>query len=240
MAIVEIEVGENGEIGTLPEPLQKFLNKQIDQAYQKGADKAEKRLGALAVDPKELERLRTIEKEAEDTRLQLAERDKDWKTAQEIRDKRHADELEKERLAHGKTKTKVRELVGKSIRAAAVEAGARAESLDELERLIGADVDLDADLNPFIKGADGTPLTTDKGEAVTLEGYVSDYLAKKPHHKAGTPVKGGKAPGGAAMRGSPVRPPNSTDALRQALDEGTADRRTARDFLGAVVLKRGA
>jgi hypothetical protein len=240
MAKIEIEIGDDGAIGTLPEPLQKFVDKRIDEAYQKGADKAEKRLSPLTVDPKELERLRTIAKEAEDAKIALLERDKNYEEAQKIRDKRHQDELDAERQSHGKTKTKIRELVGTSIRAAAVEAGARSESLDELERLIGADVDLDGDLNIFVKGADGQPLVNDKGEKVTLEGYVQSYLDKKPHHKAGTPAKGGKAPGGAALRGAPARPPSGADALRQAIDDGTADRSTAKAFVGNVLLKRGA
>jgi hypothetical protein len=234
---IEFEIGDDGAIGTLPEPVQKFFDKKIDEAFQKGADKAEKRFSTLIVDPKELEDLRTKAKKLEDAELAIAERDKDWKTAQEIRDKRHQDELTREREAHGKTKIKVREFVGKSIRAAAVEAGARAESLDELERLIGADVDLDDDLEPFIKGKDGQPLANDKGEKVTLEGYVTDYLAKKPHHKAASSAKGGKAPGGATMRGASTTL-TGADAIRAALDEAP-DAKTQTAFIRNV-LRKGA
>jgi hypothetical protein len=235
MATVEIEIGDNGEIGTLPDPLQKFFDKKLNEQYQKGADKAEKRFQSLIVDPKELEELRTKAKQLEDATLAIAERDKDWKTAQEIRDKRHADELQSERQAHTKTRGKVREFIGKTIRGAAVEAGARSESLDELERLIGADVDLDDELNPFVKGADGKPLQNDKGESVTLEGYVAAYLDKKPHHKATPQAKGGRAPGGAAMKGTPVKTPTGKDALRAALDSGEADPATARAFLSTIL-----
>lgn len=217
MATVEIEIGENGEIGTLPEQVQKFFDKRINEAYQKGADKSEKALKSLIVDPKEIERLRTIEKEAEEQRIALLERDKNYEEAQKIRDKRHQAELDAERQSHGKTKTKIRELVGKSVRAAAVEAGARAESLDELERLIGADVDFDEDWNPFIKDKDGKPLADAKGEKVSVEGYVADYLERKPHHKAAPPVKGGKAPGGASLRGG-NGPISELDRLRQRAD----------------------
>ncbi len=232
MATVEIEIGENGEIGKLPEDIQKFLDKRINDAYQKGADKAEARFKSLIVDPKEIERLRTVEKEAEDQRIALLERDKKYEEAQQIRDKRHNDALKAEQDAHGKTKTKIRELVGKSVRAAAVEAGARAESLDELERLIGADVDLDDELNPFIKGKDGNALADKDGNRIGIEGYVADYLERKPHHKAAPPAKGGKAPGGASLRG-PTPPTNELDRLRQrAEDEPSPE--TARALAGSI------
>lgn len=234
MATVEVEINEDGTPGTLPAPLQELMNKRIDEAYQKGANKAEKRLGALVVDPKELETLRTAAKELEDAKLVIAERDKDWKTAQDIRDKRHADELKSERDAHLKTRGKVREFVGKSIRIAAVEAGARTESLDELEHLIGAAVDLDADLNPFVKGEDGSPRTNDKGETVTLEGFIREYLDRKPHHKAAPAVKGGKAPGGAAYRGTPPSALTGKDAIRAALDEDGANPATQRAMIAAL------
>jgi hypothetical protein len=234
---VEIEIGDDGAIGELPDPLQQFFDKRFKEAYQKGADKSEKAFKSLIVDPKELEELRTKAKELEDARLAIAERDKDWKTAQDIRDKRHADELKAERDAHTKTRTKVREFTGKSIRAAAVEAGARAESLDELESLIGSAVDFDEELNAFVKGADGQPLVNDKGEKVSLEGYVREYLDKKPHHKAASPAKGGKAPGGAAYRGVPHMPVTGVEAQRAALDSGEADMATAKSFVGNI-LKR--
>ena len=226
MATVEIEIGENGEIGTLPEPIQKFFDKRLNEQYQKGADKAEARFKGLIVDPKEIERLRTIEKEAEDTKIALLERDKNYEEAQKIRDKRHQDELAKERELHGKTKTRIREFAHKSIRAAAVEAGARVESLDELERLIGAEVDFDDDMQIFVKGADGQPLADDKGARVSVEGYVAAYLEKKPHHKAATPVKGGKAPGGAAFRGQPQTPTTEKDKARLRMQEEATPQNT--------------
>ena len=238
MAEITIEIGENGEIGTLPDPIQKFLNKRIDEAYQKGADKSEKALKSLIVDPKEIERLKAIEKDFEDQRIALLERDKNYEEAQKMRDKRHQDELEQERKAHQKTKVKVRESVQAKIRAAAVEAGARSESLDELERLVGADIDFDDDLNPFIKGADGQPLEKD-GKRIDIDGYVRDYLDKKPHHKA-VVAKGGKAPGGAAMRGQPVRPLTGRDAIVAAVDEGDTSKATVNAFIGEVLLRRGA
>jgi hypothetical protein len=239
MATVEIEIGENGEIGQLPESVQKFLDKQIDKAYQKGANKAERAFKTLVVDPKEVETLRTKAKELDDLQLSIAERDKNYEAAQQIRDKRHQDELASERTAHQRAKQKIRESVGKTIRAAAVEAGARAESLDELERLIGADVDFDDKLDAFVKGPDGNPLATDTGEPMSLEGYVKGYLDKKPHHKAGIPAKGGNAPGGATHRGAPPKPPTGADALRQALDSGAVDPATTKAYIGNVLMRRG-
>jgi hypothetical protein len=213
---VEIEISDSGEIGQLPDMLQKFLDKRIDESYQKGANKAEKAFKTLIVDPKEVETLRSKAKELDDLQLSIAERDKNYEAAQQIR-----------------------ESVGKTIRAAAVEAGARAESLDELERLIGADVDFDDKLDAFVKGPDGNPLATDTGEPMSLEGYVKGYLDKKPHHKAGIPAKGGNAPGGATHRGAPPKPPTGADALRQALDSGAVDPATTKAYIGNVLMRRG-
>lgn len=235
MATVEIELGENGEIGKLPDVLQKFFDKRIDEAYQKGADKAEKRLSPLAVDPKELEGLRSKAKDLEDLQLQIAERDKNYEEAQKIRDKRHIDELKKEQDAHALTRKRVREFANKAIRSAAVEAGARAESLDELERLIGADVDFDQDMSPFIKGPDGNPLEKD-GVKVEIEGYVREYLERKPHHKAAPPAKGGQAPGGRTLRGG--TPLSDKEAWRQKLEEDDSEQNQVA-FVGRVLRGRG-
>jgi hypothetical protein len=234
MATVEIEIGENGEIGKLPDDVQKFFDKKYKEAYQKGADKSEAALKPHLVDPKELEDLRTIKKEYEAQRIALLERDKKYEEAKGEIERRHATDIETERKAHGKTKNKIRELTGKSIRAAAVEAGARSESLDELERLIGADVDFDDTLEPFIKDAEGKPLADKDGKPVTLEGYVKDYLDRKPHHKAGTHARGGKAPGGAHLKGSTTPQPGSREAARANLEENSSSVEAQRGLIAAI------
>jgi hypothetical protein len=92
-------------------------------------------------------------------------------------------------------------MLGAEIRAAAVAAGAREESLPELSKLLGADVDLDADLQPFVRDSDGTKREQD-GKAMSIEGLVREYLASHPHHLKGGRSTAGRAQGGVAMRQS--------------------------------------
>jgi hypothetical protein len=123
----------------------------------------------------------------------------------------------------------VRDSVAKTIRAAAATHGARAESLDELERLLAVDVDLDDDLQEFVKGADGKPRTDDKGQRVTVEGLVADYLKSHTHHVAVAPAKGGKAPGGSTLAGRPPAAPGDARAVaREAVSENPSDRNIAK------------
>lgn len=39
---IHVDVDEQGNIGTLPAPLQSFLDKAINEAYKRGASKAER------------------------------------------------------------------------------------------------------------------------------------------------------------------------------------------------------
>lgn len=208
MPVLEIEVGEDGGIGKLPEPLQKFLDKRIDEAYRKGADKTERALSPLTVDPVEMERLRTRDKALADVELREAERQKEYEKARQLRDeaaqKEKADAIKAEKANTQKAIERVRQSLGKSIRAAAAAQGARAESLDELERLLGAEVDLDDELNEFVrdpKDPKKVRLTADD-KPLSIEGLVADYLKTHPHHVKAEPVQGGGSRGGASFSGA--------------------------------------
>lgn len=233
MPVVEIEIGDDGAIGKLPEPVQKFFDKKYDEAYRKGADKTERALSPLTVDPVEMERLRLRDKQLSDVELREAERQKEYEKAAKLRDEAAQKEREAaikaERLKTDAAVDRLRQSLGRTIRAAALAQGARAESLDELERLLGAEVDLDGDLNDFVKDAsDPTkPRLTDKGEKVTIEGLVADYLRTHPHHVAAPPVKGGKAPGGATLSG---RPPVLSGDPRADARAAVADAPTNRNI----------
>ena len=213
MPVIEVEVGEDGGIKTLPEQLQKFLDKRIDEAYKKGADKTEKALSPHLADPVEIEKLRQRAKQADELEIGVLERDKRYEEALALRDKNNNEKIDAERKRTEAGVAGVNAAVKKSIGAAAATSGARAESLDELERLLGAEVDLDETLTEFVKDAEGKPRVDDKGQRVSIEGLVADYLKTHPHHVAAAPVKGGKAPGGATRAG---HPPQTGDARSDA------------------------
>jgi hypothetical protein len=225
-----VDVGDDGSIGKLPEPLQKFLDKRIDEAFKKGAEKTEGKLTPYLSDPVEMERLRQRDKALAEIEAKEAERAKEYEKAAKLRDEAHAKEKDhavKEEQKRTKAAIeKVRASLGKTIRAAASAHGARAESLDELERLLGAEVDLDDELNEYVRDAKDpkSKRLTDKGEPVTIEGLVADYLKTHPHHVAAPSVKGGKAPGGVTLAGRPQVPSDARGEARARVAENPSDR----------------
>lgn len=224
MPVLEVEIGDDGGIKTLPEPLQKFLDKRIDEAYKKGADKTEKALSPHLADPVEIEQLRQRAKKADELEIGVLERDKRYEEALALRDKNNAEKIEAERKRTEAAVARVKAAVTKSIRAAAATHGARAESLDELERLLGAEVDLDDTLAEYVKDAEGKPRVDADGKRLSIEGLVAEYLKTHPHHVAAAPVKGGKAPGGATRAG---HPPQTGDARSDARARVADDPSTA-------------
>lgn len=209
MPAIEVEVSDDGSIGKLPDPLQKFLDKRIDEAFKKGAEKTEAKMTPYLSDPVEMERLKLRDKQLAEVELREAERAKEYEKAAKLRDeaaaKEKADAVKAEKAHTAKAIEKVRASVAKTIRAAALAHGARTESLDELERLLAADIDLDDELNEFVKDAKDpkSQRLTDKGEPVSVEGLVAAYLQTHPHHVKAEPAQGGKARGGTTLAGKP-------------------------------------
>ncbi len=206
MPTIEIEVGDDGAPKSVPEPFQKLIDKAFGQGQAKAADELRK---THKPDPVEIERAKTLEIEVSKLKEAEAIREKRYEDAQAEATKRHQAALDDERKSAdvlkadiAKRTTRIQELVRKDIRAAALEAGARKESLHELEKLLGDAVGLDDALQPFVKGKDaGQPLLDKDGKAVTVEGYVASYLADNPHHKAAPGGRGGGAPGGRSLSG---------------------------------------
>jgi hypothetical protein len=225
MPVVEVEMRDDGTFGTLPESLQQFVNRKIDEAHKKGAEKKADALSPYLVDPSEVERLRTRDRLLAEVEAKEAERAKEYEKAAKIKEESLAREKEQAvKAEQAKTKAaidKVRASAGKTIRAVAAAAGARAESLDELERLLGVFVDLDENLEHVVLDAADPKKrrVDDKGEQVSIEGMVQHYLSTHPHHLKAMPAAGGRAPGGATFAG--VRQP--TDDRSRAFAEMEAD-----------------
>jgi hypothetical protein len=203
---IQVDVDEQGNIGTLPAPLQSFLDKAINEAYKRGASKAERELSGKTIDPAERERLKQVEADAQLLREEIATRDKNYEEAARLREERYAKQLaEREETARlkdaeiGRRDARLRSMLGAEIRAAAVAAGARDESIPELVKLLGADIDLDENLDPFVRGEGNSPRLVD-GKPMSIEGLVSEYLGSHPHHLRGGRSTPGRAQGGAAFR----------------------------------------
>ena len=214
MAEITIEVDEQGNIGTLPEPLQKFFDKGFKEAFKKGAAKVEADLQARPpVDPAERERLKLLEQENARFKEEKALAAQNYEEARR---------LQEARLRAG---------LGAEIRAAAVAAGARDESLPELAKLLGADLDLDGNLEPFVKGEDGKPRTDKDGKPVTIEGFVTEYLSGHPHHLKGGTSTPGRAMGGATFRQTPA---NAADLQHEAAIAAVAEQPSTRRLATAM------
>jgi hypothetical protein len=220
MAEVTIEIDEQGNIGKLPEPLQKFFDKGFNEAFKKGAAKVESELKDKTLDPVERERLKLVEQENAKFREDKALAEKNYEEARRLQEERlskiatEKDEHISAREAEiAKRDTRLRSMLGSEIRAAAVAAGARDESLPELVKLLGADLDLDADLEAYVKGEDGKPRTDKAGNPISIEGFVTQYLADHPHHLRSTRSKPGNSRGGATYGGG-----GTTTAAQTAIE----------------------
>lgn len=237
MAEVTIEIDDQGNIGKLPEPVQKFFDKGFNEAFKKGASKVEAELRDKIADPVTIEKLKALEEENSRFREAEAKRKGEHKEAMDIAEQRHAAALKdrEDKIAAAAAEVerrtgRLKSMLGSEIRAAAIAAGAREESLPELVKLLGADVDLDADLNPIVIGADGKALEKD-GKPVGIEGLVTEYLASHPHH-----LKGSRGVPGRSTDGASFRRPAATAAEAQHEDAlaAVASNPTTRTIAGAV------
>lgn len=236
----------SGKIGTLPDPVQKMVDGLINQAHKtlrtQIADLETKLKtgggGGGGGGAADLERLKALEDENSRFKTADAERKAEYDKALKIREEAEAKreeerkkELEKATGEVTRRDTRLREMARSEIKIAARTLGARTESLDELAKLLGADLDLDADLQPFVKGADGKPATDKDGKPVTIEGHVKAYLDKNQHHRAGSGGTGGGARGGASLAGGD---PTEIEKAEKDLEAAQARYRANRTDMTAL------
>ena len=192
---LSVPLNEDGSIGTLPEPLQKLIDKRISEAVQRVKAKADP-----PADPVERERLRQVEAELTAHKIAEAEREKRYEEAIKMRETEFTKTLETERAERTRREQKLRDALKAEIRAAAVEAGARTESLPELGVLLSPRLGLNDALDPIVLGEDGQP------SDLTIAALVTSYLDHHPHHRKAHVATGGGARGGASTRGTVPRP----------------------------------
>lgn len=184
-AALTVPLNADGTIAQLPEALQKHLDGIVSKRLREDRERRTK-----TPDPVEHEKLATLEQELEAFRIRDAEAQKKYDEALGIREKRQQDEREKYQAEIDRRTERIKRSVRAEIQSAALKAGARDESLDELADLLGGKVSLNDDLDPVVLGADGQP------DATGIDGMVARYLDSKPHHKRGTPGQSMAAAGG--------------------------------------------
>lgn len=218
MPTLAIELDDKGElIGDAPVELASIF-KRIEAehhkvGYGKGVEQAakdarkqieetieleKKRLAAM--EPLEKERVARIEQENQALASRMADLSKESDRTMKSREESHAREIVQRTEQLRRRDERIHSLTRGQVRVEAVAAGARDESLDELEIIIGNFIGFDDDMMPFIKGQDGSPMTT-AGKPVTINAFVKQYLDAHAHHRKATTGRGGDARGGAAARG---------------------------------------
>ena len=226
MPKVEIDIDDAGNVGTLPEPIQKLFDDRIAKKFG-DVKSLEAQIAALKAggtpDPVERERLKSLE--LENSRLKEAEaiREKRHDDARALAETRHAaalkerdDQLVTSGAELAKRTARVREIMAAQIRLEASAAGARDESLDELQALLGPRIGLDDALQPIVLDSAGKAALDKDGKPVTIEGLVTQYVADHPHHRAAAPGRGGRAPGGRSLHGPALTGIDAEKAAIQA------------------------
>lgn len=194
---IEIDIDDaTGAPTSLPDALKPWTQKQFNEGFQKGSAKKAEELTPLITDPA---KVATLENENRQLKIAQLESENKHKEAQALRDEQHKKDIDTRDTAIKTRDERLRLGVNAEIKAAALKAGARNESLDELTKLLGGEIHFDEQLNPFVKGADGKPAVDDKQQPLTIEGRVVQYLDKNRHHLRPTAGDGGGAGGGATF-----------------------------------------
>lgn len=219
---LSVPLNEDGTIGTLPEQLQKLMDSRITQAVERA------RKGATTLsNPVEVERLRQLEEENKAFKVAEAERQQKYDEALRIREGDWKKTTDAQKAELDRRTTRIVELLGAEIRAAAVKHGARTESLEDLAVIARGRVQLSEDLQPVVVGDDGKP--TD----LTIEAYVQKLLEAKPYFRSASGGAGGGARGGASLSGQAVGLTERVEAAKLKLARNPRDAQAQQEFMAA-------
>lgn len=235
---LEVELDDKGEfIGDLPSELKTILERRDTAAHgvgfgkgaQKAAEEAKKQIAdAIKAKQAELEAQQPLERakwaEVEELnktlKSQIETMATDSRKNLTAREEAHALETTSRMESMKKRDDRIRTLVNANLRALAAQAGARDESLSELEVILQHRIGYDDDMVPFVKDEqDATKAAkTAAGNVLPLDVFVRQYLDNHPHHRKPVPGKGGGAQRGASLSGH--QPPSSVAAAAKRIDEG--------------------
>jgi len=237
----DVELDDKGEfIGTLPPELTTVLERLRATAHgegygkgaQKTAEEAKKQIeDAIRAEKAKLEALHPVEKakwDEIDTQNKLLKSQFE-STVQEsrkqltAREEAHAIEITKKLDALKTREAKIQALVKGHLRDLAAQAGARDESLTELEVILQHRIHFDDDMEPFVVDEAGQPAKTAAGNPLGLDVFVKQYLDNHPHHRKPVAGRGGDARRGASLSGGATH--TTIEAARARIDQG--DRSTA-------------
>jgi len=229
---------ETNEIeGDIPEPLQSILHRVEETAETRGRGKgieqaaadARKQIeDAVASKVRELEakapfdkaRLSQLEDENKTLSSKLSEELKRASEASNALKDAHAQELITRSNRIQALADKVKSLTARTLRADALQAGAREESLDELEIILQAYIGYDDNMEPFVKGPDGQPVIV-QGRQQSIGSFVKDYLEKHAHHrKPATSYRPGRSRDGVSLTDQRSIPASERTAAVERVNGG--------------------
>lgn len=171
--------------------------------------------------PLEREKWTAIEEENKTLKAQYTDSMRESSRTLQKREEAHAEELTKRVEAVNRRNAKIQNLVNANLRSLAAQAGAREESLGELEIILQHRIGYDDDMEPYVKTEDGSgPLKTNTGTVVPMDAFVRSYLDNHPHHRKPTNVRGGEARRGATLNGMPNGSTASVQAVQERINAG--------------------
>ena len=252
---IELELDEaKGEIlGDVPEPLKAIFTRIENTAHGAGfgkgavkaAEEAKAQIAAAvaaekakleAMAPLERERYQRETEENKTLKQQMLEASRSADMAMKAREEAHATQLLERAEALKKRNARIVELTKAQLRGEARAAGARDESLDELEVILHSSIGYNDDMEPFVRNGDGQPKTV-QGKAQGIGSFVKEYLDTHTHHKRPAGGTGGGARGGAsthghtggpvsleAARARVVADPNNADAINDLYEASRKSR----------------
>lgn len=248
MPRLEIEIDDKGElIGEVPGELAGIL-KRIEAehhkvGYGKGVEQAAKdarkqidetialeKARFEALQPLERERVASIERDNQTLTSTLNERAKEFDRTLKSREEAHANEVVKSAERAKLLQGRIRDMTKTQIRAEALQAGARDESLDELAIILDQYVGYDDDMQPFVKQADGTA-QLQHGKPLPIGAFVKQYLDAHPHHRRAPAGRGGDGRRGASLSGAGTT--TSVEAARARIEGGDRSASAINDLFNA-------
>jgi hypothetical protein len=255
MARIELEFGDDGEVvGQTPAEIDALFKRIEAAALSRGkatgiaeaavlakkqiADNVAAELARReALAPLEKEKYARIDEENTSIKKQLLELSSSSDRTLKSREEAHARELLARADAITKREGRIRDQVKENIRGLAIAAGAREESLTELEVILGASIGYDDDMTPFVKDADGQVATL-HGKPLSVAAYVKEYLDSHSHHRRPASGQGGGARGGATFGGTGQ--PLNVDAAKARITREGMSPTAINDLYEATRAKRSA
>jgi len=254
MPRIELELDDKGDVvGDVPAEIAAIL-KRVETTshgvgYGKGVEQAAKDAkkqieDAIALEkarfdalqPLERERVSRMEADNQTLSQRLTEASKEHDRTLKQREEAHARQLVENAEQLKRRNERIQTLTAREIRMEALQAGARDESLDELEVILGRFIGYDDDMLPFVRQADGSP-QLQAGKPVPLGSFVKQYLDNHPHHRRAATGRGGDARRGASLSGT-TGAPATVEAARQRFEGGDRSPSAINDIFEASRKKR--